>query len=540
HSGEVTAYTYDGLGRLLSEVESVSGMATESFYYSYDSSHNRAQMIYISPVASFVTDYAYDLNNRLIKETKTYPDTSVAVTFYSYDNNGNQVAKYYHNLQPSTGAASSIALQMGAGIDTFSYDGLNRLISVTVDGIEAEYAYKSDGLRYKTTKTDGAGSTESVVFIWDGAMVSAEIVMGLSANNVVSAKYIRGINLLASETGNGRSYFLFNAHGDVVQLTDGLGIVTKSYVYDAFGNEHDRDPNDLNPWRYCGEYYDSETGTYYLRARYYDPNIGRFISADPHWNVGNMIYGDNPVKWNEREPDEKDPLGLATYTLVPSLATIMQSGNLYAYCSNNPVMFVDPSGEIFMFVTAAVGAVAGAVVGGVVAAATGNNVWAGAAIGAAAGGLIGLGAGAAAGILLAGSATASTASVMAGASLAMVKAGTVTGTLGAAVHRTWQLAEAAVRKTYDAVTHTFYTPYGNRIVDGWNKTTKTIHEVKYGYQSLSSAIQQQIVKDSYLLQSRQVSEVVWHFHRSAQTGMGGGSQQLIEALIKAGFKIIFH
>ena len=58
--------------------------------------------------------------------------------------------------------------------------------------------------------------------------------------------------------------------------------------------------------RYCGEYFDNETGTYYLRARYYDPAIGRFTQQDTHWNTANSIYGDNPQKINERE----DKLGL--------------------------------------------------------------------------------------------------------------------------------------------------------------------------------------------------------------------------------------
>ena len=131
---------------------------------------------------------------------------------------------------------------------------------------------------------------------------------------------------------------------------------------------------DSNPFRYCAEYYDIETGNYYLRARYYDPTVARFTQEDTHWNPGNMVYGDNPVKWNEREADPRDPLGLATYTYVPDIHAIRQSGNLYVYCGSNPLMFVDPSGELFMFLTAAIGAVVGGVVGGVVAAATGNNI----------------------------------------------------------------------------------------------------------------------------------------------------------------------
>ena len=60
------------------------------------------------------------------------------------------------------------------------------------------------------------------------------------------------------------------------------GTQTKTYDYDAFGNEKDRVGADPNPFRYCGEYFDVESGAYYLRARYYDPSIGRFTQEDTH------------------------------------------------------------------------------------------------------------------------------------------------------------------------------------------------------------------------------------------------------------------
>jgi len=102
---------------------------------------------------------------------------------------------------------------------------------------------------------------------------------------------------------------------------------------------------DTNPFRYSGEYLDLETKTYYLRARNYNPTTGRFLSEDPHWNVRNMIFGDNLQKINERVPDARDPLGLNTYTLVPDIHAIRQSSNLYVYCGNNPIMFFDASGR---------------------------------------------------------------------------------------------------------------------------------------------------------------------------------------------------
>ena len=98
---------------------------------------------------------------------------------------------------------------------------------------------------------------------------------------------------------------------------DSTGANTRTYDYDAFGVEKGPDPLDENPFRYCGEYFDRETETYYLRARYYDPTIGRFTQQDTHWTTANSIYGDNPQKINERE----DKLGLKSYSYLDSFSS---------------------------------------------------------------------------------------------------------------------------------------------------------------------------------------------------------------------------
>ncbi len=194
----------------------------------------------------------------------------------------------------------SITASQNSGTATLhTYDLFNQLTQ-TVKGTDTtDFTYRPDGLR--TSKKVGSTTT---THYWDGSQMALESV------GSTYTKYIRGINLIAS-AGSSTNYHLYNAHGDVVQLTNSSGTVTKTYDYDAFGVEVSPTASDTNPFRYAGEYYDKETGTYYLRARYYSPGLGRFLSEDTY--RGNA----------------SDPLSL----------------HLYTYCHNNPVMWIDPSGH---------------------------------------------------------------------------------------------------------------------------------------------------------------------------------------------------
>ena len=129
------------------------------------------------------------------------------------------------------------------------------------------------------------------------------------------------------------TYYLFtkNLQGDIVGIYTSDGAKVAEYRYDAWGNHTVYDGNgaavpstatsfigNINPFRYRGYYFDTESGFYYLNSRYYDPQVKRFISADDISYLG--ANGD------------------------------LNSFNLYAYCSNNPVMCVDPTGHVLGFV----------------------------------------------------------------------------------------------------------------------------------------------------------------------------------------------
>ena len=288
NTGKVTSYVYDGLGRLTSESE-IGGVTLS---YTYDSAGNRTKLT-ATGTESYVIDYTYNNVNQLTSETKT-ESGATETTSYTYDANGNMLSK----TSPE-------------GTQANTYNNLNQLVSSITAGVTISYTYNVDGIR--TSKTVGTATTD---YLLDGGNVVAE-----SQNGDVTATYLRGANLLSTDNGTSTSYYLFNAHGDVTGLTNGAQTIVKSYDYDAFGNEKEPSATDDNPFRYCGEYFDKETGTYYLRARYYDPVVGRFTSQDS-------------VRYTERS--------LPTGNVIDPLSL-----NYYTYSANNPVMYCDPSGNVW-------------------------------------------------------------------------------------------------------------------------------------------------------------------------------------------------
>lgn len=268
------SYAYDGMGRLLSEA---SPYVNQS--YTYDLFGNRA--------TDSVSGYVYDSNNRLTSQT-----VGSDILSYNYDPNGNLFSKTKASL--TSGGAEELELsQTSADSGLYDFDGFNRLVGVQSGSSVIEYVYNGDGQRVAKL-VDGVRTD----YVWDGMYIVYE------ATEDVETVYKRGLRLFASETGGVKSYYNYNAHGDVVQVLSSSYAVIKEYAYDAFGVEQNIDENDTNPFRYCAEYFDTDTGLIHLRARFYDPGIGRFISEDP----------------------------------------IRDGNNWYVYCSGDPVNRIDPSG----------------------------------------------------------------------------------------------------------------------------------------------------------------------------------------------------
>ena len=262
-----TKYTYDVLGQLIQE---------NNHIYTYDRAGNRTRV---------QTDdrreiYSYDrgrLRNRTVERQQ--------------DPAGSQTYTYRYDAQGNT---------LSDGENTYLYDCLNRITEVqTKAGDIQKNHYDAEGLR---SQMEENGKLVSFIYA-DREVIAEEDEAG------EHIRYIRGHELLASDSERARTYYHYacDEMGSITDITDCHGTVLNHYAYDAFGNRTVEEETVENRFGFAGEMMDAVTGQYYLRARFYNPVIARFLSEDTY-------YGD----------------GL----------------NLYAYCHNNPVGYVDPSGHL--------------------------------------------------------------------------------------------------------------------------------------------------------------------------------------------------
>ena len=261
--GGETLYHYDPLNQL-KKVEYPSDI--EELFY--DRAGNRTRRI-----AKGVEErYQYDPRNRLTAYTK-----NGVTTPFQYDNAGNLLVD--DKAQ-------------------YSYDAFNRTTKVeTFDGNIQLNRYDAEGLRYEMEEN---GNLVQFIFNQEREVVTEEDSTGIT-------RLIRDTELIARSTDTARTYYHYASDemGSTTHIVDEAGAVQNWYEYDAWGNITAKQEAIPNRYTYYGQQLDSITQQYYLRARFYNPVIGRFTQEDTY-------RGD----------------GL----------------NLYAYCANNPVYYVDPSG----------------------------------------------------------------------------------------------------------------------------------------------------------------------------------------------------
>ena len=394
----------------------------ERITYSYDKLGNITE---IKENGELQTRYKYDTLGRLVREDNKKLNKTET---YTYDGNGNILEKRVYGF-------TVIAELEGIEHETktYAYDG-DKLISY--DGQSCEYdaignptVYRGKTVTWE--KDRNMTAYDGVVFAYDGRgrrMSKGNITFSYSASGKLigqsnGIEFIYDGNGIAGIVYGDSTYFYRkDAQGNITALIDNSGNVVVRYMYDAWGNHTIALKDDtynalatVNPIRYRGYYFDTEIGLYYLQTRYYDPTTGRFVTID------GIAYAD---------PESINGL------------------NLYAYCGNNPVMNVDPTGTLtwwknLLIALAGVVIIAGLAVATVVtggaAAGLAGAIAVGALKGALIGGAIGVGVGAGIGYavggvegMLTGMAIGFTAGVIIGAVIGGISGGVTYSPLKAA------------------------------------------------------------------------------------------------------------
>jgi len=252
-------------------------------------SENRSKQTFVKGGTTTITTYMYDNNDRLTSET-----TGATTTTYGYT--GTQLTQktksgvtttYGFNLQGRMNAMTE-----GATTCAYEYNGRGTRVSQTVGGVKTLYVIDPQNM----TGYD-------------------QVIVEKNTSNAVLRSYTIGHELISQYEPVATYYFHFDGLGNTRALLSTTGTVTKRYDYDAFGNAVSFPTTPKTSHLYCGEMLDTKTGYYYLRARYYDPRVGRFNRLDPFF--GNL----------------SDPQSLHKYT----------------YCHGDPVNFSDPSGMAYFF-----------------------------------------------------------------------------------------------------------------------------------------------------------------------------------------------
>ena len=278
--GTTVSFTYDDQGQLLS----VTGTGI-NFSYTYDNVGN------ILTASENGTNHTYTYGNSNWKDLLTTYDGKMIV----FDTSGNPVS-YYNGTRWSlswrNGRSLTAASSGSTGI-SFTYDAGGMRTSKTVGNITSIYAYAS-GKLLREIRYNSADQTTDILdffYAYDGTPYA------MKYNGTVY-------------------YFVTNLQGDVVMILNANGSLAGGYVYDPYGKVLTATGTiaNINPLRYRGYYYDTETGFYYLQNRYYDPEIGRFINADSYASTGQGIIG----------------------------------CNMFTYCGNNPIMYADDCGSRYI------------------------------------------------------------------------------------------------------------------------------------------------------------------------------------------------
>ncbi len=327
----VVNYTFDNANRL---TQITQGTTTVSF--GYDNANRRTTLTLPNGV---VTSYSYDSASQLAGLTYSLGQTTLGNLTYAYDNAGrrnsmggsyartglpNAVSQtaYNANNQLTTWGTANLFYDLNgnmtsSGTDGYTWDARNRMVS-TLSGASFQY----DAFGRRKSKTVG-GTTTS--FLFDGANAVQEVIGGTNTANSLSG----GVDEVFQRTDSaGARSFLSDALGNTLALTDSSGTVQTSYSFEPFGNTTQSGSSTTNSFAYTGRELDAGN-LYFYRARYYNPQLQRFISEDPAGLAGGInsysYAGNSPANF-------RDPTGLDyNVNFDPNTNTLVVSASVGIY-----------------------------------------------------------------------------------------------------------------------------------------------------------------------------------------------------------------
>lgn len=283
------SYTYDGLNQLVRHDDASAG---KSYVYSYDAGGNitsKKEYAYTTGTLGTVLSeksYAYDSvwKDKLVSydgKAITYDEIGNPLTFDGY---------------------------------TFSWQKGRQLASIDGNGVSLDFKYNSDGLRTKKISSD-----KTIEYYYSGSVLMAQY----DGTNWLKFCYSADGEIVGFAYNNTPYYFVKNLQGDIVGIMNSASELVCTYKYDAWGkctvydstgtvNTSATFIGNVNPLRYRGYYYDTETGLYVTGTRYYNLELCRFINTD---------------------------------SVIAGTGGSIQGYNMFAYCFNNPVNMSDPSGN---------------------------------------------------------------------------------------------------------------------------------------------------------------------------------------------------
>jgi RHS repeat-associated protein len=347
-AGGTVTYSYDAANELAALTDPNSKQTT----FAYDNDHNRTQITYPNGVVQLM---AYDASDRLTSVVGKKPASNTILTSLNYG---------YTASGQDTALRQSVTDGVSGQTTTYGYDYANRLASATSPTNTYQYAYDADGNRLTATvngsttnatynaadeltqlgmnsftsdangnlmntsaalslsynpkdQTVAAGSS-SMTYLGAGQELRTGVGtttfqtsdLGLTIqNDTAGSTYFTrdpGGTLISERTPGATYYYLTDAIGSVIAVTDSAGTVAATYTYDPYGKLVASTGSIANPYRFAGEYYDSASGLYKIGARYYDAGTGRWTAPDPvtsplepHGSSSYLYAGDDPVNFTD-------------------------------------------------------------------------------------------------------------------------------------------------------------------------------------------------------------------------------------------------